>query len=135
MSAMVPTGVFHTALEDTKFHGYDIPKNTIIVPNLYCAMRDPKIWGDADTFRPERFLSEDEKSTVRHEALIPFSTGKRVCLGESLARDELFLFVASLFQRFRVATDPNGPKPTLEYHTAAVLIPKAHDLIVHDRYD
>jgi cytochrome P450 len=135
-SAMVPTGVFHTALEDVKFHGYTIPKQTIIVSNLYACMRDPKVWGDPDNFRPERFLSEDGKTVIRHEALIPFSTGRRVCLGESLAKDELFLFTSSLFQRFRVTPNPEGPKISpLEYISAAVLLPKPHDVIVYDRYE
>lgn len=107
-------------------------KNFII---LISCMRDPGIWGDPDVFRPERFLSPDGTSVLRHEALLPFSTGRRVCLGESLARDELFLFSSSLFQRFRVTPDPNGPPPTLEYHTATVLIPKPHTLVVHDRND
>ncbi|XP_021956777.1 cytochrome P450 2J3 [Folsomia candida] len=134
-SAMVPTGVFHSVLEDTTFKGYFLPKNTIIVSNLYACMKSPAIWGDPDTFRPERFLAGDAKSVVRHEALLPFSTGKRVCLGESLAKDELFLFTACLFQRFRVTPDPNGPPPTMDYHMATVLIPMPHNLVVHDRQD
>jgi len=133
-SAMVPTGVFHSALEDVEFRGYTIPKNTILVPNLYKCMRDSETWGDGDAFRPERFLSADGKTVVKHEALMPFSTGRRVCLGETLARDELFLFTSALFQRFRVAENPAGPKISpFEYISAAVLIPKTHDVILHDR--
>lgn len=83
-SAMVPLGVTHKALREVEFHGFTIPKGTLIFANLYWAMHDPKIWGDPETFRPERFLSEDGKSVLKHEALLPFSTGKRVCLGEEI---------------------------------------------------
>jgi cytochrome P450 family 2 subfamily J len=134
-SAMVPLAVQHRTTEDVNFHGYFIPADTLVVPNLYCAMRDPKVWGDADNFRPERFLSPDEKTVIRHDALIPFSTGKRVCLGETLARDELFLFTTSLFQRFRVGGDPNGPPLKPDYYMAAVLIPKPHNLVLADRFE
>ena len=48
-------------------------------------------WGDGDTFRPERFLDSSGK-VQKTEHLIPYSIGKRQCLGETLARAELFIF-------------------------------------------
>lgn len=134
-SSMVPLAVFHSCLEDVTFKGYNIPKDTLVIPNLYCAMRDEKVWGDPDNFRPERFLSSDGKTLVKNEALMPFSTGKRICLGMTLAQDELFLFTSSLFQRFKVGPDPNGEKLTVDYHTASVLVPKPHNLVLHDRIE
>jgi cytochrome P450 family 1 subfamily A polypeptide 1/cytochrome P450 family 1 subfamily D len=73
---MVPLAVQHRATEDVNFQGFFIPKDTLIIPNLYCAMKDEKVWGDPNSFRPERFLSPDETKVVRHEAFMPFSTGK-----------------------------------------------------------
>jgi cytochrome P450 len=49
---------------------------------------------------PERFL-QDGKLKTSHE-LIPFSIGKRACLGEGLARLELFLFIANLLNQYKV---------------------------------
>ena len=84
-SAMVPTGVFHCCTQDTNFKGYFIPKNTLVVSNLYACMKDPKIWNEPDAFKPERFLSPDGSTVVRNEALLPFSTGDvivffRICI-------------------------------------------------------
>ena len=136
-SAIVPTAVQHLTTEPVKLNGYDIPAGTIVIPNLYNSLRSPKTWGDPENFRPERFLSPDESKVVRHEAFIPFSTGKRVCLGETLARDELFLFMTSLFQRFQVGTDyPRSPKPdATDYIKSVVLLPKPHILVLQDRFE
>jgi cytochrome P450 len=48
-------------------------------------------WKDGTEFRPERFISADG-AVKKDDHLIPFSVGKRQCLGETLAKVELFLF-------------------------------------------
>lgn len=134
-SSMVPLAVFHSSTEDTTFRGYNIPKGTLVIPNLYATMHDPAVWGDPQVFRPERFLSEDEKTLVKHDAYMPFSTGRRVCLGMTLAQDELFLFTSSLFQRFKVGPDPSGEQLTVDYIPASVLLPKPQNLVLQDRIE
>jgi cytochrome P450 len=64
--------------------------------------------GDPENFRPERFLSPDGKSLEKKKGqhVIPFSLGKRACLGETLARVEFFLFLTSVVQAFRIEFDP-----------------------------
>jgi len=104
-SSIVPVGVPHRALKDIKINGYDVKKDTVIMSNFYYIHYNEKIWGDPLNFRPERFLSPDGKVFKKHEALVAFSVGRRQCLGESLARDTLFLFITNIFQRFTVAHD------------------------------
>jgi cytochrome P450 len=84
-SSMVPTGIFHKALGDTALGEYLIPKDTFVLANFYHIHHSKEIWEDPENFRPERFLSQDEKSVVKHECLMAFSTGKRLCLGKSVA--------------------------------------------------
>ncbi|ESO92157.1 hypothetical protein LOTGIDRAFT_217014 [Lottia gigantea] len=84
---------------DVTFQGYNIPHDAIIIPNLDSVLSDDSVWGDAGTFRPERFLDENGKF-VKHEQFLAFSIGKRNCLGESMAKMELFLFLSTLIQRF-----------------------------------
>lgn len=134
-SSITPSGVQHKALRDITFRGYTIPKNTVITSNLYYIHHDPKVWGDPENFRPERFLSPDGKVFKKHEALMPFSTGRRQCIGESLARDSLFLFATNVFQRFWVKFDENGPQNGFDSKASFTFIitPKPYSVIFKDR--
>ncbi|CAI4223981.1 unnamed protein product [Auanema sp. JU1783] len=62
-----------------------------------------QIFPEPYKFKPERFI--DESGNLKKvEELVPFSIGKRQCLGEGLARMELFLFAANAFNRFKAST-------------------------------
>ena len=67
------------------------------------------MWPDPEEFRPERFLDESGKF-VTHPGWLPFSTGMRVCVGESVAKIDMHLCIATLFQQFSVLPDPDGEK-------------------------
>ncbi len=57
--------------------GFDIPKDTVIMPNLYNLNYDIKYWSDdATLFRPERFLDESKTKIKKFERFIPFSIGR-----------------------------------------------------------
>ena len=53
-----------------------IPKNTLVLPNFWAIYRDPKLWTNPDQFNPDRFLTDDGKTLLKTEYLIPFSYGK-----------------------------------------------------------
>lgn len=65
-------------LQDTDINGYFFPKNATVISNIFSAHNDPKVWGDPENFRPERFLSEDGTTFLKNENLIPFSAGRRI---------------------------------------------------------
>ncbi|CAL8128931.1 unnamed protein product [Orchesella dallaii] len=100
-SAMVWMSIPHELTEDIEFEGYTLPKGLILLPNLYYIHHDPVIWGDPEKFRPERFISEDG-SFIRNDVMMPFGTGKRLCFGEGLARDIMFLFIVRFFQSAQI---------------------------------
>ncbi|XP_059152571.1 cytochrome P450 2D15-like [Physella acuta] len=106
-SSTIPFSVTHVCSQDTVLNGFTIPKDAQVIPNLYAVLHDEIIWGDPENFRPERFLDE-QGNLIKREELIPFSIGRRICLGESLAKMELFLFLSSMFERFEFLSDkPN----------------------------
>ncbi|XP_035684253.1 cytochrome P450 2C31-like [Branchiostoma floridae] len=98
--AIFPLNLPHAPNEDTTFRGYDIPAGTQILPNLWSANMDPEFWPDPAKFDPRRFLDSDGKVVTRPESFLPFSTGRRVCLGEQLAKMSLFLLFNSMLKHF-----------------------------------
>ncbi|XP_051855520.1 cytochrome P450 2J4-like [Antechinus flavipes] len=105
MGDILPFNVPRMAAFDTTLAGYHVPKGTIVLINLTALHRDPKEWATPETFNPEHFLENGQFK--KRESFLPFSMGKRVCLGEQLARAELFIFFTSLLQKFTFQPPPN----------------------------
>ncbi|XP_071789120.1 cytochrome P450 2J4-like [Asterias amurensis] len=99
LASIASLAVTHMLSKDTSLLGYDIPKGTLLIANLWAVSRDPFIWSDPEKLIPERFLDEAGSLKPREEHL-PFSTGRRVCLGEQLAKMELFTFFSHLLHQF-----------------------------------
>ncbi|CAL8128972.1 unnamed protein product [Orchesella dallaii] len=110
LSSLGWMGIPHQLLNDVEFEGYTLPKGLIILPNLFYVHHDPETWGDPENFRPERFINE-KGSFVRHECMMPFGVGKRLCYGESIARDIIFLFIVRFFQVAQVFPESLETKP------------------------
>lgn len=108
-------GIFHCNREkDVEFEGFLIPKDTMIIGYVGDCHRNLKYWARPEEFYPEHFLSEDGQLKKNVEGFLPFSTGRRQCIGENLARVELFTFVTYFFHTFNFVLCKNDPKPSLE---------------------
>eukprot|EP00073_Rattus_norvegicus_P035000 XP_008759722.1 PREDICTED: cytochrome P450 2U1 isoform X3 [Rattus norvegicus] len=112
--------------------GYSIPKGTVVLPNLWSIHRDPVIWEKPDDFCPHRFL-DDQGQLLKRETFIPFGIGKRVCMGEQLAKMELFLMFVSLMQSFTFALPEGSEKPIMTGRFGLTLAPHPFNVTVSKR--
>ncbi|XP_033744192.1 cytochrome P450 2C25-like [Pecten maximus] len=102
MGNLVPFSLLHGVKKDVTFKGYTIRREDLVVHNLESALFDESLFEDPRTFNPDRFIGEDGKLNGKEHTVLAFSLGRRVCFGESLARMEVFLFLTSLLQRFKL---------------------------------
>ncbi|XP_077862993.1 cytochrome P450 1A5-like [Saccoglossus kowalevskii] len=119
---VVPFAIPHTTTVDTSVGGYAIPKDTWIWCNLWNVHMNEKHWDKPEEFRPERFLDSDRAMLPKLDGYMPFSGGRRVCMGEALAKNELFLLFISIFQQYTFKVPAGGKKPCLEPHCVAQII-------------
>ncbi|XP_038077532.1 cytochrome P450 2J6-like [Patiria miniata] len=109
IGTILPVSVPHMCSEDTKLMGYNIPKGTLVISNLWHNHFDPSVWAKPKSFRPERFLDKEGQFQSR-EVLTPFGVGRRICIGEHLARQELFVLFTHLLHHFTLK-NPNKATP------------------------
>ncbi|KAL3870430.1 hypothetical protein ACJMK2_038498 [Sinanodonta woodiana] len=127
-----PLGVPHGAMEDVELEEY---KGSMLITNMWTAHHDPAIWGDPWVFRPDRFLDDNgellsPEHTLR-QSLVTFGAGKRVCVGENLAKSRIFLYMTTLIQKFDFLLPIGGTVPSDDPHDflpGAVLRP--HDYMM-----
>ena len=112
ITSLLPESIPHSTTADVKIAGYTIPKDTIVFANLWSANHDSKVWKDPDVFNPGRFLDEEGHvlDLKLMPSFLPFATGRRKCLGESLAIMELVSFLGTLLQHFRFTQEGLDPK-------------------------
>ncbi|KDR21920.1 cytochrome P450 306a1 isoform X2 [Zootermopsis nevadensis] len=130
--SVVPVGIPHGTYEATTLGGYHIPKGAMIVPLQWAVHMDPNYWSKPECFNPERFLTHDGRFN-KPEFFIPFQTGKRMCVGEELARMLLFLFGATIIHKFNIKA-PEGVDVDLEGICGITLTPKHQRLLFSPRF-
>ncbi|KAH8682197.1 cytochrome P450 [Xylariales sp. PMI_506] len=88
---IAPLSLPHTTDQDDEFHGYRIPKGSIILQSIKWFSMDPAAYREPARFRPERFLGSKPERDPHDYA---FGFGRRICPGRYLADSNMFLAIA-----------------------------------------
>ncbi|KAL2402864.1 Cytochrome P450 monooxygenase [Exophiala dermatitidis] len=118
-SVTVLGGIPHAPIQDDEYRGYFIPKGTAITGNVWAIHRHPREFPDPDNFRPERYLGGTlERPYPNKAGHNAFGWGRRVCSGQPLAEQGLFLSLATLLWAFDIkpGLDENGNEVKLDIY-------------------
>jgi len=121
-----PLGLPHSTSEDDDYNDYFIPKGTVVIPNQWAMLHDPKTYPDPEKFYPDRFIKKGEiDSDVLSPSKIAFGFGRRICPGRYLSDNSLFITIASTLHVFNItpAKDENGnPKNLLDVSATTAMM-------------
>ncbi|KAM3072746.1 hypothetical protein ACMFMF_007078 [Clarireedia jacksonii] len=113
---IVLTGLPRETTETTFIDGYEIPKSCLTTAYINMLQKDPRIWPDAESYIPERWLGKYKGVLADRKAFMPFSAGLRNCIGQQFALRELRLILATMIRRFDLTLVP-GQNHELRVHT------------------
>ncbi|KAI7815163.1 cytochrome p450 [Rhyzopertha dominica] len=94
-----PLGIARRCIADCTMGGYFIPKGAIMLPCVLAAHMDETVWDSPKKFKPERWL-DSGGNLIKRDDTLGFGAGKRLCAGETFARQNMFLVVSGLLQNF-----------------------------------
>jgi cytochrome P450 len=96
------------ALRPDRLGETEIRTGDTVMVCAYAVHRDPRLWDAPESFRPERFLSDDAQR--RHNyAFIPFGGGPRTCLGNRFAMTEAVIALSATAQRYDLVHADSAP--------------------------
>ncbi|XP_075209674.1 cytochrome P450 1B1 [Chanos chanos] len=107
-TSFVPVTIPHSTTCDVTIEGFHITKDTVVFINQWSVNHDPQKWKDPQIFDPSRFLDESgalDKDLTN--SVMIFSTGKRRCIGDQIAKTEIFLFTAILLHQCTFECNPS----------------------------
>ncbi|KAH9891042.1 cytochrome P450 [Cubamyces lactineus] len=121
--------VTRTPSQDDVREGRLIEKDTIVIINFWAMLHDETLYPDPLAFKPERWLSKDEKT--RDGNVFPlevvFGFGRRICPGRHLAQQLVFTAMARILAVFRIthARDLDGKTiiPRGDYSEGGIVFP------------
>lgn len=118
---------YFSLLRDWTIGKYTIPAGTHIVPLIHRMNMDPDIYMEPEQFRPERFI-RDGKFTIT-DTFMQFGIGQRMCIGNLLARMELFLFFSNIMNNYEFRMPEGEDIPGMDGILGATHAPIPYKLV------
>jgi cytochrome P450 len=107
--------------------GVVLPIGTEAGMQNYIHHRDPSVFPQPDEFVPDRWLQESKDMNT---ALTPFSVGPRNCIGQNLARAELYLATSKIFRSLKLTLHSDMAASDMEMEDRFNIAPKGRKLVV-----
>ncbi|KAJ3563625.1 hypothetical protein NP233_g8820 [Leucocoprinus birnbaumii] len=113
--------------EDDTYSGYHIPKDSIVIPNLWAMSRDERRYPDPEAFKPERYLTPDGKldPNASDPFDFAFGFGRRKCVGPHIAISTLWIAIASILATFKISKHKdelgNSVDPVVDFKSANIV--------------
>ena len=118
--------------------GYDVPKGTVVLANIWAVHHDPNNFASPEEFCPERFVEGSKESTemvLNKQCFMPFSEGRRKCIGTAMSKNMIMLTLVKLYQRYEFNTIDNKPLEVELEPLALGHIPKKFKISVRKRIE
>ncbi|KAJ9650162.1 hypothetical protein H2198_010524 [Neophaeococcomyces mojaviensis] len=107
--------------------GFALPAGTIVGMQNYVHHRDASIFPDPECFRPERWLGNCD---LAENSITPFSLGPRNCIGQNLARAELYLAVSRIFRQLSLTLSKSMKESDMEMEDRFNIAPRGRKLFL-----
>ncbi|KAI1299636.1 Cytochrome P450 2J6 [Halotydeus destructor] len=108
-ASAVPMSLPRRVLSTVVVNGVTLPEGATVIPNLWSAHHDSKVWNKPDEFNPLNFYDESSRTVINKDMLVPFSYGRRNCVGQVLGQVELFLYFSTILQKFHLGESKMAP--------------------------
>ncbi|KAF7796940.1 hypothetical protein EIP86_008126 [Pleurotus ostreatoroseus] len=113
---------------------YLIPKGATIIGNHWGIRLDPDAYPDPESFKPDRWLNE--QGTLRDDmTYFNYGFGRRVCVGQHVANNSLFINTALILWAFNIRENPEAPIDTMNFTDTANVRPLPFKAIFEPRVD
>ncbi|KAH8799624.1 cytochrome P450 [Flagelloscypha sp. PMI_526] len=133
-SPVTPQALPHCSNADDTYKGYFIPKNTILIPNVWGFTRDFRLYPDPESFQPTRFLGPSPQLDPGEYA---FGFGRRVCAGRLLAESTVFSVISRVLSTVniqkKIGADGEPITPKVEYIGGSIANPSPFEYVITPR--
>ncbi|KAK6373726.1 hypothetical protein LTS17_008219 [Exophiala oligosperma] len=139
-------GVPHQLIQDDTYQGFSFSEGTVFHANQWAIHRDPALYPDPESFRPERWLSPEFPQTYREpltkypnlQNYSCFGFGRRICPGQNIAERSMNILGAriawALDLRRKIDTDGKAVSiPDYDYTIGFNVQPRYFDFDIFAR--
>ncbi|EPB77126.1 unspecific monooxygenase [Ancylostoma ceylanicum] len=128
LASILNLNIFRLSNADAEIGGYLVPKNTVVSAELCLILADDDKFSNPSRFDPSRFILDPSLAS----SVIPFGLGRRACLGEALARAELYLILGNLLLRYSLSS-VGGLPPTAEVNKFGIMRKPQHFQMIFNK--